>query len=213
MNVINGLRKPDINSVPLATGMAWHARGGYLFQEKSDGRHEFVEHSGAILNAERMVSGELVVNDLVSFQGQNMRWNSTQTRWGELLGLATGFQGNMRLCRVGDGGEFLQQILSEGGEGIVAKPLDTPFGTAWLKCKRCQAFHCVVSSLDCSRGSVELCDAATGAGRGKLALRGKFEQVRIGSVLKVEAFGLTAKGLLREARLDRDTDSSWLVSL
>ena len=32
-----------------------------------------------------------------------------------------------------------------------------------------------------------------------------------GSVLKVEAFGLTAKGKLREARLDADTPTSWLV--
>jgi hypothetical protein len=59
---------------------------------------------------------------------------------------------------------------------------------------------------------VELADVVTGQARGKLPLRSRFDQVRIGSVLKVEAFGLTARGMLREARLDRDTETSWLVS-
>lgn len=61
------------------------------------------------------------------------------------------------------------------------------------------------------RSSVRLCHA-DGSDAGWIALRGeKFDRVRHGSLLKVEAFGLTAKGLLREARIDKDSPDSWLV--
>jgi ATP-dependent DNA ligase len=113
---------------------------------------------------------------------------------------------------VGQGGEFLEHLLREGGEGVVAKPLAGTFGAGWLKCKRVQTFRVVVAGIDPMRGSVKLCDAATGEDRGKLALRSRFDHVRVGSVLKVEAFGLTARGMLREARLDSDFPGSWLVS-
>ncbi len=60
---------------------------------------------------------------------------------------------------------------------------------------------------------VSLLDRDTNEPRGKMPLRGnRFSFIRVGSVLKVEAFGLTAKGLLREARPDKDTLESWLIS-
>jgi hypothetical protein len=75
-------------------------------------------------------------------------------------------------------------------------------------------FYCRVTDLDPWRGSVILADRDSGEKRGKMPLRGgKFEQVRVGSVLKVEAYGLTAKGLLREARPDHDAPGSWLVAV
>ena len=95
----------------------------------------------------------------------------------------------------------------------MAKPLDSAFGVGWLKCKRSQVFRVRVTDLDHQRGSVVLVDSITGEKRGKLPLRGgKFELVRVGSILKVEAFGLTNKGLLREARPDHDEPGSWLVN-
>ena len=211
--MIAALFKPKLESVPLAAGLRWHGGNysGFMFQEKSDGRHEFADIGGAVVNAERMAGGELVVNDIVSRQGQDMRGESTWNRWAELQSLAP-FAGNIRLCRVGQGAEFLEAELAIGGEGVVAKPLDAPFGANWFKCKRSQVFLCAVAKLDHMRGSVELADAATGQARGKLPLRGKFDRVRVGTVLKVEAFGLTERGMLREARLDRDTETSWLVS-
>jgi ATP-dependent DNA ligase len=207
--------KPKLESVPLAVGLAWRG-GNYLYQEKSDGRHEFAQVAGAVLNAERMPSGALVVNDLVSVGGIDVRGENTARRWVEVQALFAGrgalLNTSIRLCRTGQGGEFLEHLLREGGEGVVAKPLDAPFGVGWVKCKRCAAYKCVIAALDHSRGSVELADAATGQPRGKLPLRSRFGEVRTGSVLKVEAFGLTARGMLREARLDRDTETSWLVS-
>jgi hypothetical protein len=62
------------------------------------------------------------------------------------------------------------------------------------------------------RGSAILADRDTGEKRGRVALHSRFDRVRVGSVLKVEAYGLHRSGLLREARLDRDAPDSWMVS-
>lgn len=220
--MIQNLFKPKLEAVPLAVGLRWRGgnSSGFMFQEKSDGCHEFAELAGAVVNAERMASGEIVVNDILTLPGQDVRREPTRTRWailgdwwrqygGARQSFATGHP--WRLAVVGQGGEFLEHLLRAGGEGVVAKPLEAPFGANWFKCKRCQVFLCVVTALDHARGSVSLTDAATGQERGKLPLRGKFSQVRVGSILKVEAFGLTTRGLLREARPDRDTETSWLV--
>jgi hypothetical protein len=202
--------KPSFESVPMETGLHWRG-GNFLYQEKSDGCHEFAEVAGMVVNAERMHDGSLVVNDLVTLHGQDVRGEPTRARWAELVSRARTLPRGVRLSRIGSGGEFLEHLLSEGGEGIVVKTLDAPFGVGWLKCKRQQVFLCVVVALDHSKGSVSLCDAATGQERGKLPLRSRFDQIRVGSVLKLEAYGLTVKGLLREARVDKDSPSSWLV--
>jgi hypothetical protein len=104
-------------------------------------------------------------------------------------------------------------VLARGGEGVVRKRLDAPWGCHWEKCKRSQVFYCRVTDLDQWSGGVFLADLNTGEKRGKMPLReGKFELVRVGSVLKVEAYGLIARGMLREARPDRDGPGSWLVA-
>ena len=212
-SIKSNISKPKLVSVPLATGLAWGSgsSSGYLYQEKSDGVHEFAYIAGAVVNAERMRDGWLIVNDIVSIDGHDMSGESTATRWLELVRWSQYFASHTRLCRVGNGGDFLGQLLASGGEGIVAKPLESPFAVGWLKCKRCQVFRCIVTSIDYAHGTVGICDAVVGGDLGKLAIRDKVELVRIGSVLKVEAFGRTAKGLLREARLDKDTPQSWLI--
>jgi len=205
--------KPTIESVPLADGLRWRG-GDFLYQEKSDGRHEFAELPGCLVNAERMKDGSLIVNDLVTFQGEDMRPKPTRSRWACLLfAAAIGFPDNTRLCRIGDGGQFLQRLLLEGSEGLVAKPLDSAFGVGWIKCKRSQVYFARVTDLDPSRGSAILADRDTGEPRGRVALHNRFDRVRVGSVLKLEAFGLHRSGLLREARLDRDSKDSWLVRI
>ncbi len=233
------LAKPRLASVPLATGLQWRGGGGFLFQEKSDGRHEFSEVRSAecgvrmTVNAERMRDGSLVVNDLIAIYGQDVTKLPTSARWSELVSLFRTPHSALRtrLCRTGSGGEFLEALLSAGGEGVVAKPWGAPFGANWYKCKRTEVFYCVVTGLDPHRGSVQLgrvnhgdtetqraellqtpCLRDSVVNCGWLALRGmKFESVRLGSVLKVEAFGLTANGQLREPRPDRDAPGSWLV--
>jgi hypothetical protein len=55
---------------------------------------------------------------------------------------------------------------------------------------------------------VGICDDATGADRGKVTLRGgKCDQVRIGSIIRVEGMGLTSVGKIRQPQPCRE----WIV--
>jgi hypothetical protein len=148
--------------------------------------------------------------------GQDVRPESTATRWRWLNELARqgALPSQARLSRAGFGVEMIETEAGRNGPAdiVVCKSLAAPFGAAWLKIKFAVPSLVVVTALDHARGSVTLADAQTGDGRGKLPLRGgKFEQVRIGSVLKVVSAGLTARGMLREAKPDTDTPESWRV--
>ena len=206
--------KPRVESVPLAAGLAW-CGAGWLYQEKSDGVHEFWEPpgpvgDGTVLNAERMHDGTVVVNDAVRLDGTDYTRETTAVRWAELQRYAGRLaRHGARLCAVGVGGEFLAAVLARGGEGVVRKPVDSIFGCGWEKCKRAENFVATVTELYPDRGAVRL--TVDGLDAGRLALRSRFEAVRLGSVLKVVAFGRHNSGLLREARLDADTPGSWLV--
>ena len=141
----------------------------------------------------------------------------------------------------GNGGEFLEAVLARGGEGVVCKSLTAPFGAPWTKCKRLQVFYGIVRDLRPATGSVHVDlvhesfkaesgkrkaetdtpgfeavnfeDFVTGDDGGWIRLGARFEAVKIGSVLKLEAFGQHASGMLREARLDKDTTNSWIVRI
>jgi ATP-dependent DNA ligase len=201
--------KPTIESVPLADGLRWRAGNGWRYEEKLDGcwHVEELPHATTVVG-ELMRGGQFFAFDVLRYKGQDLRPLALCERLTVLDG--------MKLPRptTGSGGAFLAAVLERGGEGVVAKPLNSPYGVGWLKCKRSQVFYCRVTDLDPMRGSAILADSVTGEKRGKLPLRGgKFELVRVGSILKVEAYGLTAKGLLREARPDHDEPDSWLVSV
>jgi hypothetical protein len=47
---------------------------------------------------------------------------------------------------------------------------------------------------------------------GNMPLRSpRIDNIRVGSILKVEGFGLHRSGLIREARPCKDTPDSWLI--
>jgi hypothetical protein len=209
------LSKPTIPALTLADGLRRDWRG-FLVQEKSDGCHEFLTHAGNVFNAEIMSDGSRVINDLIVASGQDIRLETTATRWQWLNEIARAgvLPANARLSRSGFGAEMIEAEAGRNGPAdiVVCKPLDTAFGAGWCKVKFAVPYLCVVTGLDYARGSVDLADAATGDQRGRLPLRGgKFERVRAGSLLKVVSAGLTAKGMLREVRPDIDTLTSWLV--
>ena len=208
------LTKPKLAVVPLATGLSWASNFGCLLQEKSDGRHGFktlkdgcfqdVKIEGPfqdVFNAETMPSGEIVLNDVLTLHGQDMTRLSTRERWPALVDW---FQDvkfpNVRLCRTGSGGEWLELLLREGAEGVVAKPWEAPFGVAWVKCKRCEPFDLLVTDTDEATGSIRLADIASGEDRGWCPCKAAFQHVKIGDVAEVLAYSLTAKGKLREPR-------------
>jgi hypothetical protein len=201
------MNKPSFESVTLETGLRWRAGNGRRYEEKLDGRYHVEELPHATIVGELMRGGQFYAFDVMNYEGQDVRPLPLSERLTILDAM------NLPRPAVGSGGAFLEAVLARGGEGVVAKRLDAPWGVPWLKCKRSQVYYCQVIGLDQWTGSAVLADRDSGEKRGRLALHSRFDRVRVGSVLKIEAYGLTAKGLLREARLDRDAPGSWLVAL
>jgi len=202
------VNKPNFVSVPMETGLRWLAGNGWRYEEKMDGRFHVEELPHATVVGELMRDGRFFAFDALCYNGQDLRSLPLCERLTVLDSM------NLPRPASGSGGAFLASVLAAGGEGVVAKRLDAPWGVPFYKCKRTQVFYCRVTGLDHSTGGVMLADRDTLQPRGKMPLRGgKFEQVQLGSLLKVEAFGLTARGLLREARPDHDTPGSWLLSI
>ena len=200
------MNKPSFESVPLETGLRWRAGAGWRYEEKLDGRYHVEELPHATVAGELMRGGQFIAFDVLNCEGQDLRSLPLCERLTILDA--------MKLPRpaVGSGGEFLEAVLARNGEGVIAKRLDAPWGVAWYKCKRSQVYYCQVIGLDPWTGSAVIADRDSGEKRGRIALHSRFDLIRVGSVLKIEAYGLTARGLLREARLDRDTPASWLAS-
>jgi hypothetical protein len=109
---------------------------------------------------------------------------------------------NWHRCAAGSGPEFIESILARGGEGVVCKPWQAPFGVAWCKVKRCETFDCIVKERDAARCSIRL--ALAGEDCGWLAARSAFDQISVLDVVEVAAYGRHVSGKLREATLARD---------
>lgn len=200
--------KPQKQIVPLPVGLSWTTGG--LFQQKLDGKFATVEVAGGILAGES-VRGHFTAFDCVGWQGADVR--------GEIL--AERLKMRNELCRAANiqivpeaierGGEFLETILAAGGEGVVCKLFSASWFAPMLACKRLETWLCRVTSTAAGKQSVSIADATSGQPRGGVALfGGKADCVRVGSIVKVEGFGLHASGLIREARPCKDTADSWL---
>jgi len=201
-------QKPVKQIVPLAVGLAWQCGE---FQLKMDGKFSLKPWVNSILAGET-VAGEFTAFDCIQFEGCDVR--------GEIL--AERLQMRGEICRQSStpevrsvqsrGGEFLAQVLAEGLEGVVLK---SPRGyfEPMLACKRLETFMCHVVGFSVGKQSVDICNATTGQPVGKVALLGgRIDRVRIGSTLKIEAFGMTKNGMLREPRPDKDSETSWLIA-
>lgn len=195
------ITKPKIEAVPLADGLRWRG-GGWLYQEKSDGVWCPLGWAGHLLNAERMAGGDHVVNDLVTLAGADVTGWGTGARWAALAELSRSFPAHMRLCRIGNGGEFLEAVLAEGGEGVVAKPAEAPFGVGWFKAKRMETFDCMVVEAHPVRQSIRL-DFEGGDAGWCAALGARGAQIVPGMVVEVAAYGRHPSGKFREPRLVR----------
>lgn len=126
-----------------------------------------------------------------------------------------------------DGGKMLREVLARGGEGVVRKALAGKWGEPMEACKRLETFTCVVTGMNAGQSvqiaripsptselSVEgsMLNVSPPTPCGSVSLfGGKCNQVRIGSILKVEGFGLTRAGQIREPRPCKDTPTSWLI--
>lgn len=217
--------KPRKIVVPLNVGLAWRGGGGYRYEEKMDGR--FAQRRDAetqsIILGEQMRDGRFFAFDCIMVGGQDIRRAPLRER----LECLNRFSYLRPPC--GNGGEFLEAVLARGGEGVVAKALDAPYGEMFA-CKRLWEGLCIVTGFCGGTNSVEIsrqpsavsvedllkADSrtliASAIPCGRLPLHGgKCDRVRIGSILKVQGMNLTETGKIREPRVCSDTPGSWLV--
>lgn len=195
--------KPRIHSATLAEGLRAHG-AGELWQEKSDGVwcNGGLALGGHLFNAEAMRGGLWVVNDLIACHGQDVRGEATAARWAALQELARTFPPHVRLCRTGRGGEFLRSIIADGGEGVVVKPLDAPFGLGWVRCKRIETFDGVVTEIGDGIQSFRL--SIDGLDAGWCPCRSpRVDRLRLGDWVEVSAQCRHPSGKLREPRFVR----------
>jgi len=115
---------------------------------------------------------------------------------------------NWHRCATGAGAEFIEAILSAGGEGCVAKPFDAPFGYDWTKIKRSETRDCIVTEKHPAKLSIRLSE--NGIDRGWCPMLGgdyfegyAVDKIRVGDTVEIVCYGVTAKDKFREARFVR----------
>ena len=208
------LTKPKKIIIPLAEGLAW-GNDGAIYQQKLDGKFCTRNWQGNLLAGELMPDDHFIAWDILSASDEgDCRLACTLERLKILVAarehLASEGIGLVPFT-LGNGGEFLQQVLEAGCEGVVRKLPDSNYYATMQACKRLQTWHCVVTSLDISHGSAAILDAATGENRGTCPLRNRAPRCRVGSTIKVEGLCLTKEGKIRDPRPCKDTPESWLI--
>lgn len=230
---VPSVAKPRKIVVPLAVGLAWDADPEYIYQEKMDGVFAKEEvrmqnaETGAVIVGERMPSGKFFAFDCLTYNDQDLR---DSPLWERLLYLDSVFNSSFfilpstfaRVRTAEHGGQLLETVLTEGGEGVVRKPRAGKWGTPMEACKRLETFVCVVTGINAGQSariarvispesSVFSPNLKT-VDCGSVSLfGGKIDRIRVGSILKIEGFGLTRAGSIREPRPCKDSPTSWLI--
>lgn len=194
--------RPSYRTIPLAEGLRLRGVAKYRWEEKLDG--EFAEHHmlGSIFIGEKMRSGKFIYFDIVAVGGQSV------TNWPlrgrlDLLDDCTASWPELFLRpATGTGGEFLEAVLSRGGEGVVIKDLDAPYGSEWIKCKRVETFDLIVVEKAAGKSSIRL-GSADGEDFGWCPCRAAYDSLRVGDIVEIAAYGRHASGKLREPRFVR----------
>jgi hypothetical protein len=228
----NTMKDISFQNVTPGDGIAWRGDGDFDFSEKMDGRAGWLAELGVgswelevgktppfqdaknLFRAEIMQDGRVYLLNAAVLDGQDVRGVTHRERIGEIsrrfargwfqdIKNCAGFQDIKFLMPArGNGGEFLEAVWQAGGEGVVAVPWSAKWDWIHFKCKREQNYICRVTELDHGKGSVRLALHGDGTDCGWLAMRARFDAVRIGDLLKIVAFGRHAGGKLREARLE-----------
>ena len=191
------ITRPKFFAVPLAKGLKWIGGGGWRYEEKMDGVWAVKEMAGATLIGEQMKDGRFIAFDVVALAGQDLRPLPLRERLKALDGI---LPGELLRPDSGQGGEFLEAVLADQGEGCVAKYLDAPWGEPWHKCKRVETHDCIVVAK--FMPSIRLY-SLDGEDRGFCCARAAYDSIKPGDIVEIAAYGLTAKGKLREPRFVR----------
>jgi ATP-dependent DNA ligase len=194
------ITRPRYDSTSLAAALRWHWRGFHL-SEKKDGIWQQREFRGSIIVGEAMKDGSYYAFDVAVAFAEDVRRRAWTERRAALLEIARSFPAGMSTAPEGHGAEFIEAVLCDGREGIVAKPWAAPFGANWVKVKRTETFDVIVTELNHVRGSIRL--ALAGEDCGWVPCHAAFNSIGLGDVVEVAAFGRHASGKFREARFVR----------
>lgn len=191
------IQRPFYSTTDLAAALRFDWRGWHL-SEKMDGVFSVRAFGNSIVTGEAMKSGEFYGFDIVTADNQDVRHCAWLDRREALIDCAARY--GIPLVKQGYGAEFIEAVLRDGGEGVVAKPFDAPFGADWIKCKRVETFDVVVTGK--VQSAIEI--SFEGQHAGKCALFGSnWESVSIGDVVEVSAYWRNVSGKFREARFVR----------
>lgn len=192
--------RPPFIAVPLPVGRKWTGAGGqWVFQEKMDGCWQLREVAGSLLAGERMRDGRFYAFDIPVVSGQDIAREPLRFRLAVLADFIRQHP-SVRPVATGSGSEFLEAVLARGGEGVVAKHVESRYGEAgaWVKCKRVETHDVAVTELHPVKQSIRLGEFGWCPVLGKA-----FDQVKVGDVVEVACHSITAKGKFREPRLVR----------
>lgn len=218
--------EPIEYEVALADGLAWCVQPGFIYQEKIDGKRALLVAGELRGRVQRyncpapcpewlmacVLDGELVgityhAFDVLQWRGDDVRGLPLKERLNILNIISAAFPlWIVPVKQSANGGEFLEAILRDGGEGIVRKPLNRTYHNGeWMKCKRLQTFDLIVESLDAKKRSAACYQWKDGQRLdvGRVNLGMEFDSVAAGSVIEVAAMSRHASGKLREARFVR----------
>jgi ATP-dependent DNA ligase len=191
------MNRPLYKETSLADALAFNWRGWNL-SEKMDGVWTVSVFGGSLVTGEIMPDGRFYGFDIACIAGEDVRCRSWFERSEALIDCAAHY--GFPLVKQGSGTEFIEAILHDGGEGVVAKPFDAPFGRDWFKVKRVETFDVTVTAK--LRGAIAIAYEGQNAGKCPLAGR-KLELVRIGDVVEIAAYKRYASGKFREPRFIR----------
>ena len=197
------IERPNFENIPLKVGLDWKAGEGWIFEEKMDGVWCVQKINEALIAGEQIKDGRFFAFDILSLGNKNLRTLPLRERLAELDEFSEWHEDANRekfhRPARGSGGEFLEAVLSNGGEGIVAKFLDAPYGDTWFKCKRLETFDLIVTEKTIGTMSIRVA-TLQGEDRGKCACFSEYDNVRVGDIVEISAYSITKNGKLREPR-------------
>lgn len=163
-----------------------------------DGVWSVKEFGGSTVTGETMPDGTFYGFDIVNHDSQDLRFSGWNDRRAALIDCAArnGFQ----VSESGTGAAFIKAVLANGGEGVVAKPVNSKFGVGWIKVKRVETFDVTITAKLTNAVAVEL----DGVPSGKCPLKGaEFDAAEIGDIIEIAAFSRLDSGKFREPRFIR----------
>ena len=137
----------------------------------------------------------------MKIHGQDIRNEPLSFRKAALIDLLKTLPKSSKIIGVksGSGGEFLDAILNQGGEGVVAKHRESLYGEpeSWVKCKRQETHDCIVTDVHSVKKSVRIELEGIDCGWCGIPVS-KFKSINRGNCIEVSCHSIHPSGKLRE---------------